>query len=378
MKKVSGIYEVAADTTLMPFLAENLQGVSRNKLKSLLAHRQVKVNRQVETRFDTPLVAGDRVEVISGRGSEAFRHPMMRIVYEDEAIIVIDKRNGLLSVGTDKERTKTAFYLLSEHVKKEDPRNRIFIIHRLDRETSGLMMFAKSEEVQSAMQRDWNRMVRDRRYVAVVEGRMPDAEGVIDAALSENKNFKVYVDPESGERAVTRYSVMAEGAEYSLVELMLETGKKNQIRAHLEHVGHPVSGDRKYGAGISPAGRVCLHARVLNIIHPVTGEEMDFSTHVPMLFEQTVGGRVTSDAPFGRSFQRGGAGGRRNAQASGRPFGGGGRKPAGAGGGAGRDAGHGGVAGSGRGAVHGAKGVRKSADGAPPKRSGRPKKGGDK
>ena len=279
--------------TLLAYLAAAYPKASRNKVKSWLTHRQVMVNGIVTTQFDAPLKPGDRIG-IAEKGTEAFRHPMMRIVHEDDAIVVIDKRNGLLSVGTDKERTKTAFYILSEHVKRAAPRNRIFIIHRLDRETSGLMMFAKSEEVQSAMQRDWNRMVRDRRYVAVVEGRLPQPKGVVDAPLTESPVHKVYVDP-AGERAVTGYEALAEGRDYSLVELTLETGKKNQIRAHLEHIKCPIAGDKKYGAQTSPAGRVCLHARVLNIIHPVTGEEMDFSTAVPQLFENVVSGSVKAD-----------------------------------------------------------------------------------
>lgn len=287
----SNTYIVDAGTELLTFLIAIHPSVSRNKIKSFLTHRQVIVNGRVCTQFDRVLNEGDKVEVLKGKGTNAFRHPMMRIVHEDDAIIVIEKRNGLLSVGTDKERTKTAFYLLSEHVKRADARNRIFIIHRLDRETSGLMMFAKSEKIQTEMQRNWNRMVRDRSYVAVVEGLLPADEGVVDAPLSENKNFKVYVDPD-GERAVTGYKVLRTGNGYSLAKLTLETGKKNQIRAHMEHLGTPVAGDKKYGARTNPVGRVCLHAWVLNIVHPVSGESMDFSTGVPMLFEKAVAGKM--------------------------------------------------------------------------------------
>lgn len=286
----SHLYIVQDRSELLPFLIGKHPSVSRNKVKSFLAHRQVMVNGIVSTQFDRTLEQGDRVEVLKGKGTNAFRHPMIRIIHEDDAIIVIEKRNGLLSVGTDKERTKTAFYLLSEHVKRADPRNRIFIIHRLDRETSGLMMFAKSEEIQSRMQRNWNNMVRDRSYVAVVEGALPAGEGVVEAPLSENKNFKVYVDP-AGENAVTGYEVLRKGTEYSLVKLTLETGRKNQIRAHMEHVGTPVAGDKKYGARTNPIGRVCLHARVLNIVHPVSDENMDFSTAVPPSFEKVVAGK---------------------------------------------------------------------------------------
>lgn len=282
--------EVEGNAKLLEWLYASFPTVGRQKVKSWLSNRQVRVNSMVTTQFDQPLRTGDIVEVTRERAPEEFRHPMMRIVYEDGHIIVVDKRNGLLSVGTDKERTRTAFYLMSDYVKRADPRNRIFIVHRLDRETSGLMMFAKSEQVQSAMQRSWATMVRDRRYVAVVEGRMPALSGVIDAPLVESPVHKVYVDKE-GDRAVTGYEVLAEGHDYSLVELTLETGRKNQIRAHLEYLRRPIAGDKRYNAETNPVGRVCLHARVLNIIHPVTGEHLDFSTRVPQQFEDIVAGR---------------------------------------------------------------------------------------
>ena len=280
----------AREDELLNFLFEALPGVSRNKIKSYLAHRQVSVNDVMTTKYNLPLKPGDKVSVAKGRGPEAFRHPMLRILYEDDHIIVVDKRNGLLSVGTDKERTRTAYYLMSEHVKRSDPANRIFIVHRLDRETSGVMMLAKSEKVQEKMQKEWAERVLDRRYVAVVEGSPAPQEGTVDAPLSENKNFKVYVD-EEGSRAVTCYKTIATGVEYSLVELSLETGRKNQIRTHMEHIGHPVAGDKKYGAATDPLRRVCLHAAVLNILHPVTDERMDFCMRAPFEFESVVASR---------------------------------------------------------------------------------------
>lgn len=285
--KTNSVFTVAEPTTLMEFLLSSQPHKSRNKVKSQLAHRQVCVNKMIVTRFDTPLSPGDTVTLSTGKGPEAFRHPMIRIVFEDDYLIVADKRNGLLTVGTDKERTRTAFYLMSEHVKRSDEANRIFVIHRLDRETSGLLIFAKSEQVQSLMQRGWKKSVLSRKYAAVAEGELPQDEGTIEAALSQNKNFKVYIDPE-GEPAVTQYRVLRRRNDYSLVELSLETGKKNQIRAHLEHIGNPIAGDKKYGAKSNPAGRVCLHAYVLDFIHPITGEEMRFSTAIPQLFDNVL------------------------------------------------------------------------------------------
>lgn len=294
---------VESSAGLLDFLISSQPDKSRNKIKSLLEHRQVAINKVITTQFDTVLQPGDLVTVSNNRGPEAFRHPMIRIVFEDDALIVADKRNGLLTVGTDKERTRTAFYLMSEHVKRSNPANRIFIVHRLDRETSGLLVFAKSEEIQSLMQRNWKKTVLSRKYVAVTEGELPASEGVIDQPLSENKNLKVYVDPD-GEEATTEYKVLACRKGFSLVELSLETGRKNQIRAHLEHVGSPICGDKKYGAATNPAGRVCLHARVLDFIHPVTGEEMRFSTAVPQLFESVLEGRSVATETHRRHYTR--------------------------------------------------------------------------
>ena len=283
-------YTVKNPSTLLPFLLSILPDRSRTTVKSFLTHRQVSVNDRVSTRHDTPLRPGDRVNILSGRGFAPLSHPMLRIVFEDEHLIVIDKRQGLLSMGTDREKERTAYHILSCHVKRNDPGAMVFIVHRLDRETSGLMLFAKSEAVQETLQKNWKRIVRKRTYMAVVEGRMPGQEGCIEAPLRENSRFKVYV-PSDGEgtAAVTRYRVVKQGPRYSLVELELETGRKNQIRAHMEHIGHPIAGDRKYGAPSSEAGRVCLHASSLCFEHPVTGRMLNFSTGTPRLFEALVG-----------------------------------------------------------------------------------------
>ena len=283
-------YIVESDSTLLPFLFSVFQDKSRTTVKSYLTHRQVSVNGRTITRHDTPLRPGDRVSILSSRGFAPLSHPMLRIVFEDEYLIVIDKRQGLLSMGTEREKERTAYHILSRHVKQHDPDGLIFIVHRLDRETSGLMLFAKSQIVQERFQKNWKQMVRKRTYLAVVEGQMPHPKGVIDAPLCENKLFKVYVPADGeGTPATTHYRVVRQGTRYSLVELELETGRKNQIRAHMEHIGHPIVGDKKYGASSSTAGRVCLHACTLCFEHPITGRILDFSTDTPRLFESLVG-----------------------------------------------------------------------------------------
>ena len=274
---------------LLDFLFEAMPDKSRTTVKSYLTKRRVQVNDLTTTQYNFPLRKGDRVTIGSGRVAPAPKSQQLRIVYEDADIIVIDKRNGLLSIGTDKEQKRTAYYILSDYVKEQHPDNKIFVVHRLDRETSGLMMFAKSEKVQEQMQRGWHKLVLDRRYVAVIEGALPHAEGVIDAPLTQDRNHKMWVTrPGEGEDATTYYTTLRSGKEYSLVDLRLVTGKKNQIRAHLEWKGTPIAGDKKYHAKTNPAGRVCLHAYKLSITHPTTGQELHFDTRIPKLFEECV------------------------------------------------------------------------------------------
>lgn len=282
-------FTVVREGTLLPFLFASMPDKSRTTVKSFLTHRQVSVNGCITTRFDHPLAPGDAVNISGSKGPEAFRHQMMRIVYEDDHLIVIDKRSGLLSIGTDKEQRRTAFYILSDYVKRQNPSARIFVIHRLDRETSGLMMFARSQEVQETVQRSWKRLVTDRRYVAVVEGSALSAEGEITSFLTEDKNRKVWASARGeGEQATTFYKTVRQGNRHALIDLKLETGKKNQIRAHMEWKGCPIAGDKKYGAKTDPAGRVCLHAYRLCFTHPVTGESMEFATPVPRDFTNNV------------------------------------------------------------------------------------------
>ncbi len=283
-------FTAEADTQLLPLLIEKFPDQSRTTIKSWLTHRLVSVNDITVTLHSTPLHPADRVRVAIGeRGSAAFRHPLMRILHEDQHIVVIDKREGLLSMGTLKEQRRTAFYILSEHLKRSDPSARLFILHRLDRETSGLMVFAKSQQVQETMQRGWKELVRERRYVAVAEGIAAQDEGTIDAPLADNKARVVYVcDEGEGQDAVTRYRVLRRGSGRTLLDLGLETGRKNQIRAHLRHVGLPIAGDVKYGGHECSAGRVCLHAYKLHITHPATGAQMDFDLPVPPSFERLV------------------------------------------------------------------------------------------
>ncbi len=279
-------YYPKAEGTLLDFLFLTLKDKSRTTVKSLLAHKQVAINGRPVTQFDTPIHPSDEVSVNFDRAFNFFKHPMLRIVYEDKDLIIVDKSAGLLSMGTDTNKEKTAYRILSDYVKRHDLRNRIFIVHRLDRETSGLMMFAKNPRVQTALQADWDQAVLERKYVAVVEGKPEKDKGELQSYLAENSAMNVYsTTPEKGKLAITQYNVIKNKGRYSLVELELLTGRKNQIRVHMKEFGCPVAGDKKYGATTNPMKRLMLHASKLRFVHPITRENMVFETAIPSKFK---------------------------------------------------------------------------------------------
>jgi 23S rRNA pseudouridine1911/1915/1917 synthase len=280
---------VKEDNTLLPYLLELLKGQSKTSVKSLLSHGQVSLNGKSATHFNTPLKAGDEIFISHGKGHVEFNHPQLKIVWEDDDIIVVDKHEGLLSVSDSPTQERTVWFLLSQYVKKMDARNKIFVLHRLDKGTSGLMMFAKNRPAQEALRNNWQQAISQRTYTAVVEGVPEKEEDTIVSYLAENSRYKVYcTDPLQGKEAILRYKTLKNNETYSLVELTLETGRKNQIRAQMEYIGHPVVGDPKYGAHTDPCGRLMLHATRLYFIHPATGREMRFESPVPKQFAKTV------------------------------------------------------------------------------------------
>ncbi|MRR23784.1 RluA family pseudouridine synthase [bacterium] len=282
--------EVTEKSTLMSFLLSSLKHKSRDNVKSLLRNRQVLVNGEPVTQFNHELKPGDTVTISAVRHTGGLMARNMRLVYEDEHLIVIDKNAGLLSMASDNEKYLTAYNILSTYVKSQKASNRIFIVHRLDRDTSGLMMFARSEKVQSLLQRDWKHNVTARTYVALVEGEVTEPDGVIKSYIYESKALVMHStrNPEKGDLAITRFRKLKSGKEYSLLEVTLETGKKNQIRLHMQENGHSIAGDKKYGAATSPIGRLGLHASVLAFIHPVTGKEMRFESRIPAKLRRMV------------------------------------------------------------------------------------------
>lgn len=277
---------------LMEFVTMKMRDASRTDIKAWLRHGNLRVDGNVTSQFDTPIGADTLVELNLTRPFTVFRHPRMHILYEDDDIIVINKGYGLLSVDNDSPRKQdTAYSILRQYVKESDPANKIFIIHRLDRGTSGLMMFAKTIEAKEAMQHNWNNMVLDRRYVAVLEGKLEQKEGTVKSYLNETSQFEVYSTQEAREGsriAKTRFKVLKQGRGYTLAEFSLDTGRKNQIRIHCKDLGHPIAGDRKYGARTSPINRLALHAATLKFVHPITRKLMDFELPAPARFLSVV------------------------------------------------------------------------------------------
>lgn len=272
---------------LMPFLLAKMGGMSRTSVKSLLSHGQVFVNEKVTTQFNHPLKVGDTVTIHKNRVKKTTQPNGLRILFEDDAIVVIDKNAGLLTVTTGSGIDTTAFSILKQHVQEESPHNKIFTVHRLDRQTSGILVFAKTPEVQHAFRDNWKEMVTKRIYAALVEGKVNTPSGRIVSYLSENpRTHIIYSHPtneEGGKEAITHYRTVQTTDDFSLLEVELETGRKNQIRVHMKDLGHPIIGDRMYGSDLS-IQRIALHARVLEFYHPVTGKIMRFETPVPNEF----------------------------------------------------------------------------------------------
>ena len=294
VKKRDTVLKVTQASDLVSFLQTKLGGATRNRIKGLLAHRVVQVNGVIQTRCDTPLNKGQVVTIVANKGNQQLHHPKLRIVFEDDNLIVVEKKQGLLTVPANlKSQETTVFSLLKHYVKQQDIHNGIYVVHRLDRETSGLLVFAKTSELQEYMRTYWQELVQQRAYVALVEGEMPQKEGQIRTWLSEDPQTGMsYSSPvdDGGKLSITNYKVLRiynqSPTVYSLVELNLETGRTNQIRVHLASIGHPVLGDRKYGHGneSSPLDRLCLHAKGLRFIHPVTEKMVSFETAIPSVF----------------------------------------------------------------------------------------------
>lgn len=289
-RKKSAITELIVDEScgLLEFLLKNLTKMSRNSVKSLLSRRQVMVDNHVMTQFDYSLKSGQKVSLLAQPIYRKDKQDiLLDILYEDDDLIVINKPAGLLSIASDKEKEHTAYHMLTEYVKQSDPTARIFVVHRLDRDTSGILMVTKNDTVKYALQDNWASLVTQRGYMAVVEGHLAEKTGRVRSWLRETKTMMMYSSytPGDGLEAITSYEVISENDEYSMLKIQLETGRKNQIRVHMNDLGSPIVGDKKYGSRKNPINRLALHAYKLELKHPFSGEILKFETAIPPKFK---------------------------------------------------------------------------------------------
>ncbi len=282
-------FRVQEESGLLEFIMKQMSGISRNKAKDILAGRGVSVDRKVNTQYDFMLKPGMTVRISKHKRNTELTSKFVKIVYEDKDIIVIEKAAGILSMAATAKQycVKT---VLDEYFQRRHFKCTAHVVHRLDRDTSGLMVYAKNLDVERILEDNWQEIVTDRRYVALVCGRMEQKNGTVRSWLRDNKAFITYSSPtdNGGKLAITHFRTLEANDDFSLVELKLETGRKNQIRVHMQDLEHPVAGDIKYGNGRNPIGRLALHAFRLNFYHPITGEPLSFETPIPTPFMQVV------------------------------------------------------------------------------------------
>ncbi len=285
--------EVKKKNKLLPFLFEEMPVISRSRLKQFLRDGRILVNGKSVTQHDAPLAPGDKVVLSSEKTirSAGLNNRYVSLVYEDRHLVVVEKRDGILSMATSHHSfcIKT---VLDNYFERTRQHCRAHLVHRLDRDTSGLMLFAKNRETQQRFEANWKELVYDRRYVAVARGILTPDTGTVTSWLKDNKQYFTMSSPvdNGGKLAITHYKVLQRGSRNTLVELRLETGRKNQIRVHLSDLHHPVVGDHKYGIqpdqdALAPEPpRMYLHAFRLYFRHPITDEELHFSTPIPSDF----------------------------------------------------------------------------------------------
>ena len=279
------VYTVEEDAQLLDWLIANLKGLSRNKVKDTLHGRGIKVNGKIVTQFDYPLTRGMKISVSKSKKNDTFKSRYVNLVYEDPYLVVIEKKPGILSMAAG-HKSLNVKTVLDDYFRQTKQRCTAHVVHRLDRDSSGLMVYAKDMQTEQTLEHEWHNIVYDRRYVAVVSGEMEEDEGTIANWLKDNKAYVTYSSPvdNGGKYAVTHFHVLDRTTEHSLVEYKLETGRKNQIRVHSADMNHPVCGDVKYGNGDDPIHRLCLHAYMLHFFHPVTRARMEFETPIPSQF----------------------------------------------------------------------------------------------
>lgn len=291
-------YTVRSNTNLLEFLQKMYAGKGVTSLKQLVKRGCVQLDGKVCQRIDLPLKTGQSVS-IHKTGSKPPKATMrsnplqltgIKVLFEDADLIVVDKPAGLLTMGTVNDKANTAYRALSNYLKASNPTDKIFIVHRLDRDTSGVLVFAKNIETRDALQQNWQSEEHVREYFALVSGKVAKPKATITSWLRENNSFHVTSSQieGNGQYAITHYHVIGQNEQYSLLKVNLETGRKNQIRVHLQDIGHPIVGDKRYGNEQNPIKRLGLHAALLSFKHPKTNKMVRFESPVIRAFYRAV------------------------------------------------------------------------------------------
>ncbi len=276
-------FVVEQEMELLPFLLLNVKDKTKNKIKGMLTHKQFKVNKDIITKHNHPLKKDDQVIVNWDTAHRKQNYEGVKIIFEDDDVIVINKRSGLLSIGSSKEKRQTAYRIVTNHIQLENPVAKLFVVHRLDREASGLMVFAKNRTAQLELQENWERTFAKNMYLVVAEGTIEEDNATIKSYLKESKALIVHSskNPKDGKEGISKYEVVKKNDFFTLLEAWLHTERKNQLRVHLQDMKHPIVGDKKYGSTQNPLNRTALHLRKLTFLHPKTQDEMTFETKVP-------------------------------------------------------------------------------------------------
>jgi len=280
-------FKVHDECELLDFLFSKFPKLSRNAVKSILSGHYVAVNGAPVTQYNLKLSKDDVVIVSKQRISKKNRGDLP-IIFENDELIVINKPSGLLTIPSDREKGRTAYRIVNDYIQQKDKHNRIYVVHRLDEDTSGVLMFAKNSKIKDILQKNWNDIVLERGYYAIVEGKMEKQEDTLVNYLKENSLNLMYVtnDKVKGKKCLAQYKVLKYNNNLSLLDVNIDTGRKNQIRVQLGHIGHHVIGDDKYGEPIDPLKRLGLHAYKLKFVHPITKKIVEFKTELPKEFEK--------------------------------------------------------------------------------------------
>ena len=279
-------FKVSSESQLLDFLYAKITNESRNNIKKYLSNHQVLVNGSCVTQFNYLIYKEDVVQISKNPiNNTPKENGKLDIIYEDDELIAINKPSGLLSIESDNEKSNTAYRLLNDYVSKKDKKARVFIVHRIDKDTSGVLVVAKNEKIKNLLQHNWQDIVKKREYIAICEGVFKQKEGTVKSYLKENMNHLMYsTNDKSGQYSVTHYKVIKQSSKYAMVDVCIDSGRKNQIRVHMGDLNHKVVGDEKYGPVSNPINRLGLHAYVLEFVHPISKKEMSFKAKVPSCF----------------------------------------------------------------------------------------------